>query len=190
MSGVEHIADHDARFLAITPLIHKVRPVRKALIRVIAKMIQSAEDNLWAAYTSAPLRLSSGRGLDLWGWLAGVGPRAGLSDKLYKQLITLGFRSKYSGGTIDDVILLWAAATGGKAEFLAYPFNTIVVVAYVDAWLPTAYMRRAAEVTRRGCPVGSTVLLESLNIFLGDELREGSPQPAVPPSSGTGAKSW
>lgn len=192
---VQHIADHEARATEILPLVHRVLQGRRTMAVGMAKVFQRLEDRIYAAWKSRTLDLATGTSLDWWGWLAGVGPRGGLSDGWYRRLIRTGFMAKYADGSIEDCIKLWELATSpSEVRFFGSDYtggNMITLVCFRDRWMPENYARRAAEVVRRGCPVGTTVLLEALTIYCGSsEYEEGYPYPATPPTSAPGAKDW
>lgn len=187
---IEHIADHEERAIELLPLTHSLRDGRKGLVRALGGVAQALEDKIYAAAMGQVFDLAIGRALDRWGWLAGV-PRGGLEDRWYKPLIRVAFASKRMTGNTDDMINLWkAAADTNDVEFFRYPHKTVVLLAWVDDWRPEPYMRRVAEVVRRGCPIGSVVLVESLRQFVGDPTRTRSPLPADPLGGATLAKVW
>lgn len=186
---MEHISDHEARVDELLPLTHRIRSGRLGAARAIGRTFQHLEDNIYDLYMSFVFELASGWTLDFWGWFAGE-PRGGLNDILYKRLIRVALAAKYTSGNKDDYIRLWALATGGHVEFFAYPHKTVLLQAWVDEWMPPAYARRVAVAVRRGCPISTVVLSETLRRYVGDPSRLTAPLPAVPATGAAGAKVW
>lgn len=184
-----HIGDHIDRAISMLPLYHRM-PGKMALVRTIGEVFQTLEDRVFDQFITRTFPLARGHYLDEWGALFGV-LRQGLDDTYYRRLILVSARAKRSRGTVDDTIRLWQIACDPcQVEFQRYVKHCISLTAYCQDsdWLPEGYARRAAEVVRRGCPVGSVVLLESRRPFIAYSDRSDWPDGGLVPAFGYLAK--
>jgi len=188
--GIKHIYDHIERLFTYLPSYLREKTGIQALIRALGDAFQEFEGNVYDIYTGEFFSQARGARLDAWGETYGV-LRLGLDDLWYRRLIVGTLRARQSQGRVDDCVSMWKGFTGADiVEFQELPPRGIMLVAWVEDYMPDGYARRAADTFRLHAPGGGKVLAEALRVgYLGGYSRT-SPPYGTPMGSGIPARTY